>query len=233
MGLIEHTQNTHWRSKPSACFFLFSRRWRSHDSTNNRRTVYGLGPRPGPQGRGLDQPQPHGGGGHREGWPSDRPGVPRQMRRPSRRASRLGQLPRGPRRGHHLRNAGALLPPRPPAALHRRDLRGRHHPRGRRLRGPQPSGRRKGPGHLTQPRRRRDRGRLGRRVQSPQRCLFPLHPDRPPLRRAEIRHDPGRESGHAHGGIPVDHRARSARAGASRPTPVRSHHGGHRHRPSR
>ena len=77
MGLIEHAQNTHWRSKTSACFFLFSRRWRSHDSTNNRRTVYGLGPRPGPQGRGLDQPQPHGGGGHREGRPGDRPGVPR------------------------------------------------------------------------------------------------------------------------------------------------------------
>ncbi len=50
---------------------------------------------------------------------------------------------------------------------------------------------------------------------------------------AEIRHDPGRENRHPNRGIPVDHRTRSARAGASRPAPVRSHHGGHRHRPSR
>lgn len=76
-------------------------------------------------------------------------------------------------------------------------------------------------------------GVLEEGVPAPQRGILPLHYHRAPLGGAEIRHDPGRESGHAHGGIPVDHRTRSARAGASRPAPVRSHHGGHRHRPSR
>ncbi len=63
---------------------------------------------PGPERRRVDQPQPHGGGCHRQGRPGHRPGLSRPVRRPPRRAGCPGRLHPGPRRGDDVRHARAL-----------------------------------------------------------------------------------------------------------------------------
>ena len=70
---------------------------------------------------------------------------------------------RHPRRDD-VRLARAVLPPRADAAVHRRDHRGRHRPRRRRLRRPDREGRRPRPRH---PARRGRRGRSSPRASSP------------------------------------------------------------------
>ena len=91
----------------------------------------GAGPRPG-------QPQPaRRGGDRRRRRASSARAITGSSARPtprSRRSAAAGDHDLG--RRHPVRLAGALLPPRPHPALHRRDPRGRDPPRGGRLRRP-------------------------------------------------------------------------------------------------
>ena len=89
-------------------------------------------------GCGRVSPNPAGRRRHRPRRRDPRRGLARPPRRPARR----GRGDRAPRGGADLRGrdalrlARALLPPGAAAAVHRRDPRGRHQPRRRRLRRP-------------------------------------------------------------------------------------------------
>ena len=195
----------------------------------DRPRIYGPGSLPGPERRRVDQPQPHGGGRDRQGRPGHRPGVPRQVWGPPRRAGCPGRLHPGPRRGHHVCHPGALLPPGPPAPLYRGHSGSRHRPGGGGVWGPQPQGGGERAGHPPGPRGPGDRACTGGPVPGPQRGVLSLHPDGKALCGPEVRHDLGRKDGRLHRGLPMDHRGGSPppRPHPAQPVPVHPSGGGH------
>ena len=113
--------------------------------------------------------------------------------------------------------------------LHPGHSGGRHHPGGGGLRGPQPPGGRPGPGPASGPGGPGDRGGAGGGMPGPEPRVLSLHPDRPALCGAQVRHDPGWQAGGLHRGLPVDHRGGRPppRPHPARPLPVHSGGGGH------
>ena len=158
-----------------------------------------------------------------------------ELGRPARRARRARGLPRAgrrPRGRDPLRDARALRPQRPPAAVHRGDPRGGHRARRLRLRGPDREG--VGPRARDAPRRRR-RGRAGdrrrdRRRAAAEPALPQARPHRPPAGHLQGGDDPGRPRGGAGRRLALDLGRPEPRAGAPLARGVRRDRGRDRHR---
>ena len=154
--------------------FFFMKVLKRKESCNDSRRLYAKGAGAGAARGRACEPEPDGRLCRREGRPCHQRGVPREGRGVPRRAQCAPPVRGGPRRRGPLRDARALLPLRPDAALHRDHHREGHRTRFRRRAGRQPAGGRKG---RTDAQRRRDRGDH-RHPQTggdgPQRGLLPL-----------------------------------------------------------